>query len=163
MKKALLIIISFIVAALVAEAGNFYKGMVKDVSKDQVVVSLTEIVRLFDKHAEEIGGAGFFYGVKSKVRSIFSDSHYDMLQNYVLRTPEYMLHASGISEEDPDLGKTFVAFCRIMPTIYDSYGSCSEKIRRSVTAIFPERSEKFHENVIGRIRREAGVDWLWGA
>ena len=159
-KKALVILALIIATGLTAEANNFYKGVVGSVSREEVIVSLTEIVRLFDEHADQMGGAGFLYGVKSIFKTLFSDSHRDMLQNYLLRTPVYILRASGISEQDPALGRVFVRFCRMMPNTYDTYQSCREKIQRCVRAIFPGKSDRFYEDIMDKMRKETGARWL---
>ena len=138
----------------------FYRGFKRDVDTGDVVLSLTEMVRLFDQHAKVMGGAGFFYGVKSKFMTLFSDSHRDLLQNYILRTPGYMLHASGISEDDPSLSKTFVHYCRLMPTTYDTYATCRKKILLCIKAVFPGKSDAFYRDMISEIRNNTDANWL---
>ncbi|NQU95648.1 MAG: hypothetical protein HQ549_05405 [Candidatus Omnitrophica bacterium] len=158
MKKLCIIIISLILATSVAEGRPFYRGFKRDVGTGDVVLSLTEIVRLFDQHAKVVGGAGFFYGVKSKFMTISSDSHRDLLQNYILRTPGYMLRASGISEDDPSLSKTFVYYCGLMPTAYDTYAVCRNKILLCIKAVFPGKSDAFYRNIMREMRNNAGAD-----
>jgi len=160
MKKALVAVVFFIIAALAGEASGFHVGIQRNVTKKEIISSLTEVVRLFDEHANKMGGAGFWYGVKSKFVGWFSDSHRDLLQKYLMRTPEHMLYASGIREEDPALGRRFVEFARAMPTVYDTHESCREKIRRSVKMIFPGENDKFYENIMHRMRESTGADWI---
>ena len=160
MKKLYVIIIAIMMTASVAEGRPFYRGFKRDVGTGDVVLSLTEIVRLFDQHAKVVGGTGFFYGVKSKFMTIFSDSHRDLLQNYISRTPGYMLHASGISEDDPSLSKTFVYYCKLMPTAYDTYAVCRNKILLCIKAVFPGKSDAFYQNMMREIRNNTGADWL---
>ena len=156
MKKIWLVIALIIIGGFTAEAVEFDTRMPEHVRRDDVILSLKEIVKLFNEHAGEMGGAGFLYGVKSKIISLFDDSnrdtsHRDFLEKYILRTPEYMLRASGISEDDPDLGGTFVKFCRLMPTTYDTYEICREKILRCVKATYPAESDEFYQNLLAQI------------
>ena len=160
MKKLITIIIAIAITASAVYGRPFYRGFKRDVGTGDVVLSLTEIVRLFDQHAKVMGGAGFFYGVKSKFMTIFSDSHCDLLQNYILRTPGYMLRASGISEDDPSLSKTFVYYCSLMPTTYDTYVRCREKILLCIRAVFPGKSDVFYKGMMSKIRNNANADWL---
>lgn len=162
MKKAL-ILITFLITILTsptAGASNSHRGLAKIVGKEEAVIYLTKIVKQFDEHAREMGGAGFFYGVKSKLKNIFFDFQYDKLENLVLKTPEYMLSASGISEDDPALGRTFMAFCRMMPTVYDTYDTCRLKIVRAVKAVLPGKSDEYYNSIMRRIRSETGAEWI---
>ena len=156
MKKICCIIIMTAMIAVTAEAGSFYTGIPRHIGKSDVIRSLKEIVKLFNGHAAEMGGAGFLYGVKSKLISLFDDSNRDdtdrdLLEKYILRTPEYMLHVSGISEDDPDLGRTFVKFCKLMPTTYDTYQVCRNKILLCIKTIYPEKSDKFCQDLLIQI------------
>ena len=160
MKKILLVLALIVALANPLEAGNFYMGTKANITREEIILSLTEIVRLFDEHAKAVGGAGFLYGVKSEIKTLFTDSHREMLENYVLRTPEDMLYASGISEKDPALGKVFVEYCGMMPTVYDTRKRCREKILRCVKAMFPEKNDAFYEDTMTKIQKRAGVTWL---
>ena len=160
MKKILLVLTLTIALACPLQAGNFYMGMKKNIVREEIILSLTEIVRLFDEHAKVLGGAGFLYGVKSKIRALFNDSHRELLEKYTLRTPEDMLYASRISRKDPALGKVFVEYCWMMPTVYDTYQTCGEKILRCVKAMFPEKNDEFYEDTMAKIQKETGVTWL---
>jgi len=156
MKRIFLVIVLVIIAGFTALAAEFYTGMPGHIGKGDVIVSLKEIVKLFNEHAEEMGGAGFLYGMKSKIISLFDDSNRDdsprdLLEKYILRTPEYMIRVSGISEDDPDLGRTFVKLCRLMPTTYDTREVCREKILRCIKATYPAESGKFYQNLLTRI------------
>ena len=90
----------------------------------------------------------------------FTDSHRELLQDYLLRTPLYMLYSSGIKEDDPDVGRAFIQYCDMMPTVYDTYDTCAGKIRLSVKATYPGKSDEFYNNIMERIREQAGVTWL---
>jgi len=156
MKKICFVIMLAVMITVTAEAGSFYTGVPRHVEKKDVITSLKEIVKLFNGNAAEMGGAGFLYGVKSLLISLFDDSnrddtHRDLLEKYILRTPEYMLHASGISEDDPALGRTFVKYCRLMPTTYDTYQGCRKKILLCVKAMYPEESDKFCQDLVWQI------------
>ncbi|MBN1353547.1 MAG: hypothetical protein JW994_02615 [Candidatus Omnitrophica bacterium] len=160
MKKTLLFLTAAVIFTVNAECGGFYKGIKTNVSTGDVLLSLRDMVVLFDEHARRVGGAGVFYGIKSKLLGLFSDAHREMLENYILRTPEYMLRASGISEDDKDLGGVFVSYCRMMPTAYDTYSTCGEKILRCIKAILPGRDAGYYQGVLDEIRHETGVKWL---
>jgi len=155
MKRIWLVIAFIVIVVFTAEADYFYTGMPGNIEKYNVIHSLEQIVRLFNEHAEEVGGAGLLYGVKSKFISLFDDSHYDLLGKYILRTPEYMLRVCGISEDDPDLGRTFVRFCALMPTIYDTREVCREKILRCVKVVYPAESDEFCQDMVKQIYDQA--------
>ena len=58
MKKICFVIILAVMITACAEAGSFYTGIPGHVGKKEVISSLKEIVRLFNGHAAEMGGAG---------------------------------------------------------------------------------------------------------
>ena len=160
MKRILIVILVVFSFAVTTNAASFSEGLKDEVTREDVFMSLEQIVILFQKHAEYVGGAGFFYGIKSKVISFFSDSHRDLLQKDILRTPLYMLRVSGISDSDPNIGKIFVGYCEMMPSVFDTYESCAEKIKRSIRVVYPDEGSRFYDELILRMRKSAGVKWL---
>lgn len=128
--------------------------------KAKAMRALTKIARAFDMHAKAMGGAGTFYGIKSKIISLFHDEHREALVYYTLRAPKYMLIGSGIADRSPNIGKLFVAYCRMMPTAYDTYSSCRDKILRCVKIVYPDRDEIFYKNAMNRIRNKSGARWI---
>ena len=137
-----------------------YQGMPGHVGDGDVILSLMAIVKLFDEHAKEIGGAGFFYGIKSKIMTLFTDSHRTAIEDFISITPEHMLHQSGIPEDDPGLTGAFVNYCRMMPTTYDTYETCGEKIRSCVKITFSEKTDKSYQDELLKMRRITKVSWL---
>ncbi len=160
MKKILITFILLTCISLPAMANTFEAGIETKPSEEQVLALLTETTRLFDRHANAMGGAGFFYGLKSKLISLLSDSHRDTLQKYILWVPLYMLAASELPDNGRNLGKTFVAYCNIVPSAYDTYDSCRDKIFLCVRVIYPDKNNKFYDNIVQRMRIETGAEWL---
>jgi len=137
------------------------KGMPGPAIRDgDVFLYLAAIVKLFDEHAKKIGGTGFFYGAKSKLKSLFTDSHRFRLKDFILQTPEFMLHQSRISEDDPNLTKTFVKFYKLMPTTYDTRETCRRKILQCMRIIFSGRSDKFYQDKMGIMKRITKASWI---
>lgn len=160
MKSILLVIILSLVASFTAEAGDFYVGIPAKVGSSDVMLSLRKIVELFDAHAQKMGGAGFLYGIKSKLIGLFDNSHRDLLEKYIRRTPEYMLYTSEIPDDDPNLFRTFAEFCKQMPTVYDTYEKCREKILQCIKMTFPVKSDKFYQNELNEIKKATNTSWL---
>jgi len=160
MKAVLLITILFAVTFAQCEAIALPASSKTDVTPDEAIVALSETVQSFDEHARAVGGAGFFYGVKSKLISIVSDRHCENLEKRVLVTSELILYASKISEDDPNLGKKFVRICELMPTAYDTYEGCAQKVKSCVKILYPNENSKFCQNIINKMREDTGATWL---
>jgi len=130
-------------------------------NKRRVIRTLTIIAREFDRHAKKTGGAGFGYGIKSSVRSlIYSDEYRERFQFQVLRLPYYMLFTTGLKEDDPELSRKFISFCNMMPTTFDTYTSCSTKIKKILKAAFPEENQAFYNDTLKDIKKKSGAMWL---
>ncbi|MFH1381059.1 MAG: hypothetical protein ABIH57_02680 [Candidatus Omnitrophota bacterium] len=160
MKKIIITFVLLVTFNFTALATDFRVELETNPSKEQALTLLTETVRLFDKHAQDMGGAGFFYGIKSKLISLLSDSHRDALQKYILWTPLYMLAVNKLPDDGRDLGKTFVTYCNMVPSAYDTYESCRDKVFLCVRVIYPDKDDKFYNKTVQAIRRETGAEWL---